>query len=439
MRKKLAAVGVVVVGIQSASLANEPEMIVKSSPQKAAVYTEGRCVFEEQLAENFDSRAAIRLPAETDINSIEVSRGTERLSDIKVIPAMQQVEHKPKEASGGAADEQGSPQLLHYLLKLNKDSGEKNSQPLTLRYAVKGISWTPLEKAEVSETGETRLCLDAVIRNEVASFSSMAVSLIATPKQKAPTKEEKNQHPYNQEEPTEEYCSWRDMPFSRSLYAEYSVGSMALPKTAEGTSLVNIFCKNTDKAEVRHSWNTKDRKVKKTTYIKNPYSSPLCDASMTVVKNSVIVKKVDSEWAEANEPLLLLEEDADAVVCSSSVEVTENFKKRNMWENCRRSRNQDDSPCDTKNALFYNHQYEFTCQNDSGGAVKVDVVFNKKYGLDYKNIYNFKEEPAKSPGWWHVWELELGQKEKKSIKFDIDSDRKSYNDYKKYGKAMEGC
>ena len=66
-------------------------------------------------------------------------------------------------------------------------------------------------------------------------------------------------------------------------------------------------------------------------------------------------------------------------------------------------------------------------------------VFEKKYGQNYKNIYNFEVEPAKSPGWWHIWELSLPNNKEKTIQFSIDSDRKTYKEYKRYNKAIEGC
>lgn len=433
----LISVVIVFLCVCSTSHANNFEAVINSSPQKATIYTDGLCSFEELLPEQFNKKVAIKLPPETKIDSIAIYQGEKKIKNITVVPFTSEYTEHVIKANGNTntITESRRSKIIYYLVGIDDDIIYQDNNPLKLNYMVNGISWSPVLYANIINGNKVNLCLEAAISNKVKSLDGVLVSLAATPKVKKVVSKFSRQRYYNHDVPTEEYNPWEKLKYPTSLYAEYKIGVVDMPKGADNYKLTNIFCKKTALADTIYMWKTKEKVVKKFKYINNPFSLPLCNANLNILVNNVKISTKKSKWTEPNEPLLLLEQNEPNISCSSSVEVIEDLKKRNLWRNCGgRS-----SPCDTKNALYYNHQFKFTCQNNTGKNIILEIVFEKKYGKDYKNIYHFKQKPTKSPGWWHIWDLKMKDKEKKKIEFNIDSDRKTYEEYKKYKRAIEGC
>jgi hypothetical protein len=351
MKSKILVFLIIILSTSSISFSREFKAVVDSSPQKATIYTEGFCTFEEQLSEKVDDTTAVKLPAETVVDSIEISRGSQKITNVTVTPFEMEYSEQNFKKSGSSdiIVESNRHKTVYYLISLNEKNGGENSSPMNLKYTVKGLSWRPIINANITKNNKVNLCFDAIITNNVLNIDNVIVSLASVQQKKNIAKMDTKRYE-NQDEPLEEYYPWQKVNFSTNLYAEYPIGSIALPKATESTKIINIFCKNTDIADTIYMWKTKEKIVKKFSYINNPFTTPLCKGDITIVKNNIILATKESEWVEPNESMLLLEEDENGVACNSSIEVTEDFEKRNLWQNCRNSNTQR---CDSKNALFY--------------------------------------------------------------------------------------
>ena len=363
--------------------------------------------------------------------------GTQRIKEINIIPFQIGFteQHIKKVGNSERIIESRKLKIAYYLLKLNHNFTVNKQSPLTLEYTVKGISWQPTLNANILNNEKANICLEATITNNVLGLKDVSVSLISTPIENVQPKAKTNRR-YNQYTPAIEYHPLDNIKYPSSLYAEYPIGSISLPVGSGNYKINNIFCKDTEIAERIYMWRTKENVIKKITYIRNPFATPLCNAEFNVYKKNIQLSSGKSNWIEPDAPLVLLTENENSITCNATVEVIENFQKRNLWRNCSSS---STPPCDSKNALFYNHQFEFSCINNSGKDITLEVVFEKKYGKHYKNIYHFLKKPTKSPSWWHIWDLNIKNKQKSIIKFNIDSDQRTYKEYKKYSKAIEGC
>ncbi|MDO5674970.1 MAG: hypothetical protein Q4G66_08655, partial [bacterium] len=405
--------------------------------QTCGVPRQSRGVTQEKLLLGTNTDIAIQLPKQIIPSSVAVFIQNQKIDNITLIPRLKEriteiaEKRSPKEISVISHQSEIENYLLTF--KLSENVQEHS---ISIKYSVQDIGWEPLIQVEILDKSKATVCLEAKIFNNSIDINNADITLIALPEDKTSSHKEEADRYRNQEEPMEEYRPWEKIKYPSSAYAQYHIGILSIQSGEKKYVISAVSCKETKIEDTIYMWKTKEKVVEKYLYAKNPFDYALCDSNLKTSKDNINIFDYKSAWIEAGKPILLFRQNENEIICNSSIEVVENFEKRNTWNNCR---SRSTPLCDVKDALFYNHQYEFNCLNKTDTDLKLEVVFEKKYGQDYKNIYNFRENPTKSPGWWHIWELNLNKDQNKSIKFNIDSDKRTYKEYKKYNKSIEGC
>lgn len=373
--------------------APEGRIIVESRPEKISVYRSGPALVEERVRVPAEGRVVLRLPSLAVIPSLEVRLRGSR-------PAAFSVQEEKVETSS----EQGRRKVVTgYFVDL--PSGGENPDEVTVRYALRGINWTPGLEAEVIAGETLSLTLMGVINGTHPGFQDCDVTLAS---ESGPLGGSIYFDPRYRGTP-----AGIRPPGSETAY---ELGKLDIP--AGATTIVTILS-----AEVplqwRYLWDTRTReRVRRLAVISNPFRKPICPAPYRIRKRGLLMAEGKADWADPGQTLNLAAGYETGITVTRSI-VTE-----------------DQSGVNTPR---FRHYVDFSLKNETGREALVELVFGKKESARRKATeYFFTREPDRRPGEIFIWDMRLHGSGEEALAFSFESARARYEEYRIYESALYG-
>jgi hypothetical protein len=375
--------------LQLSAYAATSQMVIDSLPETATIYRDGYGYLQETLYLQSSKPGGIRLPVGTDIGSIVLMQGTSPLQNLLI------VEEKN----------------LGYRITIPKEiASQTNPAALVLRYLVNGLSWKPQIDVNVSRNGELTVSLKALVRNTSVNLESSRILLAsgAGPMAKQ-LYFDVAVSPYRQKKETPVYGG-ADM--------FYDLGRRSIEKNSDAVVIFPIIS-SAAKYQIKYLWETQSRnRIQRLMLIENPFTVSLCPADVNLLFDSILFKAGEAEWTDPGNVFTIKAGVETGLFGEKSIVTSENPSKK---------------------PLSFNHAIEYTVTNKTKSKVTVEVMSEKKIGYQHRSEYHFIKEPDKTPGHWNVWVLDIPAGTSNNIKFDVDSDRKDYEEYRTYDRAALGA
>jgi len=368
---------------------------VKSRPERVTIYRDGYGSFEEELGATALRKKAVELPASTDLSSVALFRGNERVAAV----VLREKTVKVRTAKGSRERKVG------YLLSLRPERGAGvRSGTLLLRYAASGISWQPqIEVMTSQDGGQADLSVKAVITNGVLELEDCDTQLASGCGQLKSRPDYEIPYSMGPKPNPDGYANLR------AADVLYKVGKQKLPKGS--TVVVSVMAGRTQ-CNTKYIWGTGARfPVQKVLVLPSPFRSPLCPGLASVFRGNTMVSQDWSVWAAPQDELTLRAGSAPAIKVHRRVDTSQNPEAR---------------------FREFNHRIVLRVTNGKEEEIQLAVVFRKLMGSRHKNEYHFKREPDRQPGNWMIWDLKLAPGASEKIEFDFDSERAQYSDYQSY-------
>lgn len=409
------------------------ENVMESKPSVAIISENNSCMLSETIHFDLGPEVAIKLPPDTDIKSIRILSEGKEIKN-KVIEKKTKLEAVDVEqkVNGELVITKKENEITEcYYLRVTSKLPVKSG--FTLEYMVSGISWQPSLTATIADD-QALLIFNALVTNTSLDLNNTDILLVSSPyKNISETEKNRSFHydKHNIDQRPDKYAPIPPAPLSKRDQVIYKAGHLSIVNDKNSTTLVNIDTASATTLRHIYLWQTDDEFVRDILFVKNPFPFTICNTVNTIIHNGSVIDMYQTDWTAPGGDMVLYEDTEKNIQCESSVEVVEDLEKKNRYHS-RNVREPGDE-------LYYNHSYEFSCFTASDSKKDLHVVFKKKYGRWSKSIYHFEQEPKESPSWWHIWETELTKRRPYILKFNIDSDVETFQEYKKYKRALEGC
>ncbi len=397
MRTEIQAL--ILVSLLGAALPVRAAMI-SSRPESATIYRDGYAVLEERL-DRLEPGAAIRLPADTDLASIEVFRDGKRLDSVQLEEITEDKETVEKTVVRGEVvleKPSKTKQRVGYLLRPGT-IGASAGENLLLRYGCQGIGWEPRLSVEILDGERVSVTLAAQVNNGALDLSDCRIQLASGAGQL----------------PSRLYFarqSYAGNQYARSADLLYQMGAHTVLK--DRTTLLTV---RTAQSRYREKliWHTDSRDwVRVVLLVDNPFPEPICPAPVGLYRGGVLLGQDAAEFVAPTAPLVVDAGHAPEIEVERSVETSENLANR---------------------ARPFTHDTKFRVNNRGHRTVRLEVAMPKKFGSQHKTIYRFGRQPDRRPGELFIWELELKKGQAEVIALSFDSEFPQFPGYEAYEKA----
>ncbi|MBW1872570.1 MAG: hypothetical protein JRJ19_10920 [Deltaproteobacteria bacterium] len=371
-----------------------------SRPERATIYRDGYAVLEEKLG-RMEPQAAIQLPAETDLTSVQVSLGGKYLSSVQIEELIEEVKTTEKTMVGGQVVLEKpvtTKKRVGYLLRPGI-SGPVGKGKLILRYGTTGINWQPQLGAEILDKERVVVTLTALVTNNALDLRNCRIYLASSAGALPSRIYFVRQH-------------YSGNVHTRSADLLYDVGQRTVEKDKLALLTVSSASSRYQKKLV---WHTDTREwVRVVLMITNPFKEPICPAPASLYKRGVLISRDNAEFVSPGTPIVLAAGHAPEIEVERSVDTSERLANR---------------------ARPFTHATKFKVTNHGNQRIRLEVVMPKKFGSRHKTIYRFKRKPDRRPGEMFIWELDLKKDQTNVIAFSFDSEHARFPGYQTYEKA----
>lgn len=368
---------------------------MKSRPERVTIYRDGYGYFEEELDATTLRKKAVELPASTDLSSVALFRGNERVAAVVLR------EKVVKVRTGKASAEK----KVGYLLSLQSGRGASvRPGVLVLRYAASGISWQPqIEVMTAQDGSQADLSVKAVVTNGVIELEDCDTQLASGCGQLKSRPDYEIPYSMGLRPSPDGYAN------ARAADVVYKVGKQRLPK--DSTVVLSVMADRTQ-CDAKYIWGTGGPfPVQKVLVLPNPFQSPLCPGLASVFSGNTMLSEDWSVWTAPQDALTLRAGSVPAIKVHRRVDTSENPEAE-----FRR----------------FNHRICLSVVSGKEEEIRLAVVFRKLMGGRHKNKYHFKREPDQQPGNWMIWDLKLAPGASEKIEFNFDSEHSRYSDYESF-------
>ncbi len=339
-------------------------------PQTAVIYTDGTAILEEKIEKSGLAAGGILLPPQLDLDTVSVSQNGERLKNFMV--------EEKRVPVPSREDPRKTELISRYLITF---PGYDGKGPLTLRYSVSGIDWTPRIEAGLKEGGRAALYLGAVITAEDKNLIGCSLTLM-------------------------------NSGAKRTSGAKEDIFEIGKVDLRAGSTVFNLLKEEEVSYSTYYSWNaSEDVGAELMMAFKSPFGSSMHEVPFLVTSNGVVVRQGALYEMLPGEEVELASGVDPAVKVYRAVTTREDVMNK---------------------ILPFNHAITLRVQNLTGGPIKLKIFFEKKLGYTHRNLYHFPIPPNEMPGEWLLWNLELPAGGAKEIPFNFDSEVKDFDEYLHY-------
>jgi hypothetical protein len=377
---------------------------ISSRPQRAVVYRDGYAVLEETLGP-VGPGAVIRLPAGTDLASVQLALNGKRLGGLVLEEVYEEVPGTEKTVVAGVLVEKSTvaKNLVGY--RLHPDlTGRVAKGKLMLRYGTTGIGWQPQLRVEILDDQRVSVTMTAQVSNRVLDLTKCRIRLAS------------HAGPLSSKVYFGRAMIGGFNPHNtgsiRSADQVYRAGVQDIPR--DRTVLLSVLSSRSS-YQRKLVWHTGSReRVQVALLVANPFGISICPGPVHLYRDGALISRDNAEWAPPDSHLVLAAGQAPDIEVRRSVETTENLANK---------------------ARPFRHAIEFTVTNRGQAPVLLEAVMPKKIGSRHKTLYHFRRKPDRRPGAVFIWDLRLAKDQTRKVAFHFDSEHPRFAEYQVYEKA----